>query len=131
MTSHCDNQVVVACLCSHSSRQPELMHLIRCLVYIEARFAFTVYPTFIETKANHLADDLYRNRISSFLSKVPQVDVAPTPTSSRLLELLLNQQAADWVLESWRHQFRDTLTRAWHNTEDIRSGTETLSPILL
>lgn len=34
---HCDNQAVVACLCSRSSRQPMLMHMLRCLVFIEAR----------------------------------------------------------------------------------------------
>jgi len=71
MTCHCDNQVVVAFLCSHSSSQPSLMHLIRCLVYIEARFGFTVHPTYIDTKSNHLADDLSRNRLNSFVQGPP------------------------------------------------------------
>lgn len=37
---HCDNQVVVACLRSHASRNPILMHLIRCLVFVEAHSQF-------------------------------------------------------------------------------------------
>ena len=34
---HCDNQVVVACLKSRTSRSKGVMHLLRCLVLIEAR----------------------------------------------------------------------------------------------
>ena len=32
---HCDNQVVVAALCSCSSRQPHLMHMLRCVAFAE------------------------------------------------------------------------------------------------
>ena len=38
-----------------------------------------LYSTYIDTKSNHLADDLSRNNSSSFLSKVPIVDLHPTP----------------------------------------------------
>ena len=76
---HCDNQVVVASICSRSSRNPGLMHLIRCLVFIEARHNCFIHATYIDTRANHLADDLSRNRASHFLSKVPTANAQPSP----------------------------------------------------
>ena len=47
------------------------MHLIRCLVFIEARHNCFIQATYINTRENHLADDLSRNRASHILSKVP------------------------------------------------------------
>ena len=60
------------------------MHLLRCLVFLKARYQCFMFPTFINTRANHLADDLSRNNAASFLSKVPGapstiIGVAPTP----------------------------------------------------
>lgn len=37
---HCDNQVIVACLKSRTSKHKGIMHLLRCLVFIEAHFQF-------------------------------------------------------------------------------------------
>ena len=48
------------------------------LVFIEARSGFYLCPEYIDTHANHLADDLSRNRISSFFLKVPHASEAPT-----------------------------------------------------
>ena len=56
---HCDNQVVVACLRSRSSRSPGLMHLLRCLVFVEAQYNCFLLPTYIETS------DLSRGRVCS------------------------------------------------------------------
>lgn len=64
---HCDNQVVVASLRSRSSCDEGLMHLIRCLVCVEASHNCYLNPQYIPTKANHLADDLSRDNVSSFL----------------------------------------------------------------
>ena len=62
---------------------------------------FYIVPVYINTKANDLADDLSRNKLQSFLSKVPQADHAQTPISLQLLALLLDQQA-DWTSPTWR-----------------------------
>ena len=107
---HCDNQAVVSCLQSRTSRHPTLMHLIRNLVYIEARSGFYICPEYINTHANHLADDLSRNLVSSFFSKVPQASPTPTPVPAALVDLLLDHQA-DWTLLQWRRRFRHILTR--------------------
>ena len=75
----CDNQVVVACLHSRTSKTKGLMHLLRCLVFIEAFYGFQIDPLYINTHDNHLADDLSRIKLSSFLLKVPHADPHPSP----------------------------------------------------
>ena len=52
----CDNQVIISCIRSRTSRNKGLMHLLLCLVYVEARFSFAIVPLYINTKANVLAD---------------------------------------------------------------------------
>ena len=54
----CDNQAVIACLQSRTSRHRVIMHN---LFFIEDIFGFHIYPKYIDTHSNHLADDLSRN----------------------------------------------------------------------
>ena len=108
---HCDNQPVVACLRSRTSKSKGIMHMLRCLVFIEAHFQFHIHPMYINTKLNHLADDLSRNNLSSFLSKVPQANCHPAPIPLPLLNLLLDP-LADWISPVWRRQFSDIFRRA-------------------
>ena len=48
---------------------------------------------------NDIADDLSRNRLSSFFTKVPHADAPP-----ELPSLLMNQQL-DWASRSWMSLF--------------------------
>ena len=80
------------------------MHLLRCLVFVEAQHQCHLVAKYIDTKSNHLADDLSRNRASSFLFKVPEADHHPSLVSLPLLSLLLDCQA-DWTSPTWRRQF--------------------------
>ena len=66
---HCDNQAIVACLRSRTSKHKGIMHLLRALVFIEAFNQFHLIPCYIYTRANHLADDLSRDRTVSFSLK--------------------------------------------------------------
>ena len=104
ITCFCDNQVMIACLKSRTSKAKGLMHLLWCLVFIEAHFHCYLIPTYIDTHANHLADDLSRDNLSSFLSKVPTAKHDPTPISEALLALLLDTKG-DWISLTWRQQF--------------------------
>lgn len=108
---HCDNQAVVATLRSRSSKHKGLMHLLRCLTFLEAGFGCSLRATYINTKANHLADDLSRNELPSFLSKVPLAHPSPSQLPDNLLNLLLNPRA-DWISPLWRHQFNDIFKAA-------------------
>ena len=107
---HCDNQVVIASLRSRTSKHKGIMHLIRCLVFVEATLGFFVVPAYINSRANHLADDLSRDNRHSFLSKVPMASKSPTPISAPLLQLLLDPQA-DWTCPTWHPQFRAIFER--------------------
>ena len=73
--AHCDNQAVVASL---TSRNPHCLHLLRALAFIEARHMFYLQPLYINTKLNHLADDLSRNALSSFLLRSQRPAGSPT-----------------------------------------------------
>ena len=103
---HCDNQAVVACLHSRTSRHPHCLHLLRALAFIEARHGFHLQPLYINTKLNHLADDLSRNNLPSFLTKVPLADRHPAHLPPLLLSLLLDPEL-DWTSPRWQHQFSD------------------------
>ena len=116
---HCGNQVVVAGLRSRSCRDKAVMHLLRCLVFVEAHLGCYLRPEYINTRHNHLADDLSRNHLSSFLSKVPEADRQPTPTSSHLLDLLLNPQAStdlSSLAPSVQRYFQDGLAPSTQKT---------------
>ena len=93
---HCDNMAMVACLRSQSSKVKGVMHLLRCLIFVEAHFQFIYEPQYINTVANHLADDLSRNHLPSFLSKVPQAAGQPTQFPRPLLDLLLDP-TTEWT----------------------------------
>ena len=107
----CDNQAIVACLRSRTSRQATIMHLLRNLAFVEARGRFVFHATYINTHENHLADDLSRNRALSFLLKVPHASRTPTQVPADLVKLLLDPQA-DWVSQRWRSRFRSILGSA-------------------
>ena len=108
----CDNQAVVACLHSRTSRVGHIMHMLRALAFIEARHSFSLVPRYIDTKANHLADDLSRDNLISFRLKVPHACAEATPLPLRLLDLLLDQ-TIDWISPHWRQLFSGTSRTVW------------------
>ena len=108
---HSDNQAVVADLRSRSSRHKGMMHLLRSLVFAEARLNCSLFPVYIDTRDNYLADSLSRDNAPFFLSKVQSADAHPTTVSPHLLDLLLNQDA-DWSAPTWRQHFRATFEQA-------------------
>lgn len=55
---HCDNQAVVTVLRSRTSKHPHIMHMLRCLFFIEASYGFELASAYINSRANYLADDL-------------------------------------------------------------------------
>ena len=76
----CDNQAVVACLRSRTSRDKHCMHMLRTLAFVEARHMFSLRPQYISTTDNHLADDLSRDKFASFLAKVPMQTPGKRPS---------------------------------------------------
>ena len=115
---YCDNQAVVACLCSRTSKNRHVMHILRVLAFVEARHRFYLSPLYLSTTANFLADDLSRDNLVSFQSKVPDADSSPAATSSALLDLLLTLEI-DWVSPAWQSLFAEVFRqRSQHPPED-------------
>ena len=65
----CDNQAAVCTIASRSSHDPSMMHLLRCLFFMEAWFQFELVAVHIPGVLNTWADGLSRDCRSSFLSK--------------------------------------------------------------
>ena len=63
---HCDNQAVLACLHSHDKH---IMHMLRTLAFVEA---IQLLPEYINTRDNHLADDLSRDKLLLSLQGPPR-----------------------------------------------------------
>ena len=95
-----DNSAVVALINSGSSRENSLMHLMRCLTFIMAKYNFVVSGAHIRGIHNDLADALSRNNSHYFLSHCPQAQASPTGVPTELVELLVTSRP-DWVSPHW------------------------------
>jgi len=105
---HSDNQAVVAVMQTRTSRDPNVMQLLCCLSFIEARFNLYLSAEYIPGSQNDLADDLSRNCLSSFFQKATKVSLKPTAICQSLWDLLLVEKP-DWLSQSWTHLFNNTL----------------------
>ena len=107
----CVNTAVVSALNNRTSRDNELIHLLRCLTFFEAKFSCRLVATHISGSRNTLADDLSRDNLSSFFQAVGNISllnqsVPPQP----LLDMLINSKP-DWTSARWRRMFRDILSK--------------------
>ena len=102
--AQCDNSAVVAMINWGSGKNPEAMHLMRCLAFFMAKFQFTLVARHIPGTSNVLADALSRGNLSLFLSLYPQADQVATPLPQELLDLVIISHP-DWTSPHW--------TRLW------------------
>ena len=101
----CDNEAVVSILASRTSRNSSLMHLLRCLFFFEAYYNIHITASHIPGHTNVLADDLSRNRLSSFFTQAPHMHKLPAPLPLMGLDLLLDIEL-DWSSPAWMQLFR-------------------------
>ena len=106
----CDNAAVVAVVNSRSSREPDLMQLLRCLFFLEAHFQFHLQSRHVPGQANTLADDLSRNRLASFHKNFPDADPLPSPIPPSILQWLLHRKL-DWTSAAWTQLFWNSVRR--------------------
>lgn len=104
--SQCDNAAVVAVLNSRTSREPEVMHLLRCLAFLEAKHSFCTFATHIQGSRNTLADALSRDKRVLFHALYPQANKVPAPIPAALLDVLVVSKP-DWTSPHW--------TQLWSN----------------
>ena len=96
-----DNMAVVELLRSRSSRDPDLMQLLRCLHFLAARYDISLAALHIRGVDNIAADALSRNDLSSFFSSHPQANPQPSRVPQPLWELVVSVQP-DWLSPAWR-----------------------------
>ena len=76
---HCDNQAVVDIWASGTSRDPDIMHLVRSIFFSGATHHFTILVAHIAGTDNSIADSLSRLQIVRFQQLAPAADLTPTP----------------------------------------------------
>ena len=108
VVARCDNTAVVTVLNSRYAKDVVLMRMLRCLFFVEAHFQFSLTASHIPGVHNNLADDLYRNRLPSFLCKMPNVDCTPSIIPHSLLQWLLYPNL-DWTSPSWTALFSSSV----------------------
>ena len=106
----CDNEAVVAVLTSRTSRDPDLMHLLRCLALFEAKLSFRVVASHIPGVENVIADLLSRGHSPPFTQVADSmVPIEKCRPPQPLIDMLVNKRP-DWTLQTWRRMFRNILS---------------------
>ena len=98
--ANCDNAAVVAILNSETSKDAEVMHLVRCLAFLKAKWEFVLVAAHIPGIMNDLADALSRDKADHFRSHYPQAQPTPAALPQELLDLTIIQKP-DWTSPSW------------------------------
>lgn len=104
----CDNEAVIMVLNSRSSKDKDLMHLLRCLFFFESEFQFNIVAAHIPGNLNTLADALSRGSLTLFMQQASQEVNAAILLPHSILSMLVTHQP-DWTSSTWRQKFRYTL----------------------
>ena len=102
---HCDNAGAVAAINSGYSRVAPIMHLLRCLFFIQALFEFEVKAVHVPGTSNGWADATSRNHAHLFLSQVQGAIGLQSLVPLRLVEIVLDLQPG-WTSFIWTRRFR-------------------------
>ena len=100
----CDDEAVVAIVNTGSSREKTVMHLSRCLVFMEARWQCHIVAKHIRGLDNRIADAVSRNELVTFSMLCPQAQPEAARIPGALLDLLVREKP-DWTNDNW--------TRLW------------------
>ena len=92
----CDNSAVVDVFRKGDSKEPQVMHLMRCLAFLKAHFQFSLFASHVCGKSNNLKDVLSKNNSHYLLAHYPQAQRNPTPLPPELLDLTIVRMP-DWT----------------------------------
>lgn len=98
----------MAVLNDRTSKDADLMHLLCCLTFFEAKFSMRLIAMHVAGVHNMLADDLSTNRLSSFLRAVDMSLTGQCIPPQPLLDMLINHKP-DWTSLAWRRMFKSIL----------------------
>ena len=91
----CDNLSLVTTISKGSSRDPNVMQLLRCLFFV-AFFDMELRVEHIAGSDDYVADHLSRNNMQSFFSLQLQASQLPTPLPLPLLQMVGSSEL-DWT----------------------------------
>ena len=104
--AHCDNAAVVATINKGDCKEPDSMHLMRCLAFLRAKFQFNLFSTHVSGVDNDLADALSRDNLWYFKQYHPHAQDYPTPIPPELLDLTIVKKP-DWTSRLWTDLWRN------------------------
>ena len=84
----CDNQSVVHIIQSGTSKDEQIMHLVRALFLVTARFNFRICAAHVPGKSNRLADAFSRFNPQEFHRLAPEAQPTPVQIPKSLLARL-------------------------------------------
>ena len=108
---YCDNMAVVEIMVTKTSRDREIMHLLRCLYFFTAIFDINLKVVHIEGKSNSIADAISRNFLQILRREAPKARVMPDQIPMPLGHLLITRQP-DWTCVNWKELLRSCARQA-------------------
>ena len=108
----CDNMAVVSIMASQTSKDPLIMHLLRCMHFFWALHDISVQAEHIPGASNTVADAISRNNLQVMFQEVPSASKVPDPIHPALRQLLVDQRP-DWLSDNWRALLKASLPTAW------------------
>jgi hypothetical protein len=109
---YCDNMAVVQIMISKTSKEPGMMHLLRCLHFFTAMFDINLKVVHLaEKNLNVMADSISRNSLQSHQITAYHMQASPDPIPPILWQLLVTVQP-DWTCVSWRELLRTCAKQA-------------------
>ena len=103
---HTDNMAVVEVIKAKDSKVPLMMHLLRCLHFLCARWDIVILAKHVKGSLNTAADALSWNSLQVLRSVAPSAHVNPTPIPTPLWQLLVSERP-DWLSPNWKHKLTD------------------------
>ena len=107
----CDNQGAVSVVNSGYSKIAQIMHLLRCLFFIRARFNFHLEAVHIPGAQNNLADAISRDKLELLFSQVPTTRSSRVWLPRELVSLLVDNPV-DWTSPAWSRRFGSCFQQA-------------------
>ena len=104
----CDNLALVEAINKGSSKETQVMHLLRCLWFFTAYFDVSINASHLPGVLNTSADMLSRNQVHQFFQLHPEVSHDPTPLPPSLQELISPCQL-DWTSATFIKLFKETV----------------------
>ena len=107
----CDNMSVVDIVRSKTSKDKDIMHLLRCLHFFAAVHDIALRAVHVPGILNTAADAISRNYMQVLRQVVPAAEWIPDGVSPDLWDLLVQRQP-DWMSVDWRLLLKSCALRA-------------------